>query len=76
MPNEMRTPRGMSEEMGPAKGILYAVHSFSPDHIRLMTVGVRFRGQAIRGGFRVERAQPIRLKQGCCTLNPAMPEER
>jgi hypothetical protein len=24
--------------VGPAKGMLYVVHSFGPDHIRLMTV--------------------------------------
>ena len=76
MPNEMRMPSSMSKEMGLAKGMLYVVHSFSPDHIRLMTLGVRFRGQAIRVRFRIERAQPIRLMQGYCTLNSAMPEER
>jgi hypothetical protein len=73
MPNEMRMPGSMSKEMDPAKGMLYAVHSFDPDHIRLMTVRVRLPRQAIRERVRVERALPIRLMrlmQGCCALNP------
>ncbi len=60
----------------PSKQMLYVLHSFGPDHLRLMSVGVRFRGQAIRERVPVERAPPIRLMQGCCTLNAAMPEER
>ena len=48
MANKMRMARSMSKEMGPAKAMLCVVHSFVSDYIRLMTVGVRFRGQAIR----------------------------
>jgi hypothetical protein len=32
----------------PSKRVLYVLHSFGPDHLRLMSVGVSFRGQAIR----------------------------